>query len=164
MQVAMGNRSPAGRSGRRVAGWLDVAARWLLAAVFLFAAGPKIMAPRPFAEIIGAYGLLPSPLLLPAAIILPLAEIAGAVLLLFGKRLGLWLSAAMMVCFIGVLGYGIHLGLDIDCGCFGPDDPEHAAFSGLRTALVRDLLLLVPLVYGFWHSFHNISEQQGEKR
>ena len=52
-----------------------------------------------------------------------------------------------MVVFICVLSYGIWLGLDIDCGCFGSNEPESSAFSGLREALLRDLLLLLPLLF-----------------
>lgn len=155
-----GNRALANES----AVWLDRGARWLLAAVFLYAGLPKLADPRLFAEVIGAYGLLPEFLVLPAAILLPLAELIAAVLLVCGKIQGLWLSAMLMACFIGVLSYGIHLGLDIDCGCFGPEDYEHAAFSGLRAALARDLLLLIPLIYGFWHSFYSLSQQHGDKR
>lgn len=151
-------------AGGLLALWLDRASRWLLAAVFLYAGLPKVAEPGIFATVIGAYGLLPDVLLLPAAILLPWLEIAAAVLLLGNRKAGLWLSTALMCCFVAVLWYGIQLGLDIDCGCFGPEDPEHQAFSGLRVALVRDLLLLIPLAYGFWHSFSNISPKQGERR
>ncbi len=132
---------------------IDRLCRWLLAAVFIFAGLPKILNPHEFAQIIDAYGLLPEMLILPVAYILPLAEVVAAFALLRGRVEGLWSIAVMMLCFIAILGYGIHLGLDIDCGCFGPDDPEHLAFSGLRIALIRDLLLCIPLGYGFWYSY-----------
>lgn len=144
--------------------WLDRLSRWFLAAVFLYAAVPKLADPVMFAAIIGAYGLLPEFLLLPAAVVLPLAELAAAVLLLCGRREGLWMTAVVMLLFLAVLGYGIRLGLDIDCGCFGPEDPEHAAFSGLRTAFVRDLLLCIPLGYGFWYHYTITSKLSGETR
>lgn len=145
-----------------IADGLDRGARWLLAAVFLYAGVPKIANPWIFAKVIGAYGLVPEPLLLPAAVVLPLVEIVAAVLLVCGRYEGLMLAAVMMLIFIAVLGYGIHLGLDIDCGCFGPEDPEHVAFSGLRTALMRDFLLCIPLLFSFWHHFHNTSTCHGE--
>ena len=56
--------------------------------------------------------------------------------LFFNRRWAKVWAAVLLILFIAVLGYGIWLGLDIDCGCFGPGDPEHDAFSGLRTALV----------------------------
>lgn len=136
---------------RGIAVWLDRGARWLLAAVFLYAAAPKIADLELFARIIGAYGLLPEMLLLPVAVLLVLAELAAAVLLFCGRREGLLLSGMLLLLFVMVLSYGIWLGLDIDCGCFGAEDPEHLAFSGLRAALVRDLLLCIPLGYGWWY-------------
>jgi uncharacterized membrane protein len=144
-------------NGDVVRSWLDRLSRWLLAAVFLFAAVPKILAPTTFAETIGAYGLLPEVALWPAAIVLSYGECLAALGLLFGRRWALVVTALFLLLFIGVLSYGIYLGLDIDCGCFGPDDPEHAAFSGLRTALVRDVLLLFPLCYSFWYVYIHLN-------
>jgi len=58
--------------------------------------------------------------------------------------------------FIAVLIFGIHLGLDIDCGCFGPNDPEAEAFHDLRGALMRDFLLLLAVGYQyFWRHINN---------
>jgi hypothetical protein len=131
--------------------WLDRASRWLLAMVFLIAAVPKIIDPFSFADVIGAYGLLPEPLLLPVAVLLPLTELALVPALLYGRKEGLWGAGVLMLVFMGVLLFGIRMGLDIDCGCFGPEDPEHQAFSGLRTALVRDVFLCIPLAYGYWY-------------
>ncbi len=143
--------------------WLDLGSRWLLAVVFLSAGIPKVADPETFAKIIGAYGLLPEMLLLPVAILLPLAEIGVAIALIFGRKEGLWGAGLMLLFFILVLGYGIQMGLDIDCGCFGPEDPEHEAFSGLRIALVRDLLLLIPMLFGSWYNFKYSYKLHGEK-
>ena len=41
--------------------------------------------------------------------------------------------------FLLVLGYGIHAGLDIDCGCFGVNDPAGSALSSLRTSFIRNI-------------------------
>lgn len=136
-----------------VLNWLDRVSRWLLAAIFLYAGVPKIADPQFFSTVIGAYGLLPEYLLLPAGVLLPLAEIVTALLLLYGRVEGLWLSVFLMLLFLFVLGYGMYLGLDIDCGCFGPEDPEHAAFSGLRSSFIRDLLLCIPLTYSLYFHF-----------
>lgn len=150
--------------GRGLFLWLDRVGRWILAIVFLYAGVPKLADPQLFATIIGAYGLLPDSLLLPVAVLLPLAEVAAALLLFCGRREGLWLSAFMILLFLCVLGYGIFLGLDIDCGCFGPEDPEHAAFSGLRGSFIRDLMLCIPLLYGLYYHYYNRSTLHGEKR
>ena len=129
--------------------WLERGGRWLLATVWCVAGVPKLFEPEQFGQIISAYGLLPDGLVMVAAVLLPLAELTAAVLLIINHRAGLYLSALLLTLFISVLSYGIWLGLDIDCGCFGPEDPEHQAFAGLRTALIRDLLLVIPLGYSF---------------
>jgi uncharacterized membrane protein YphA (DoxX/SURF4 family) len=133
--------------------WMSVAARLLLAGVFVFAGVPKLFDPESFAITISAYGLLPDGLVYPAAVFLPIFEICTAVGLLLGRRWAIIATLLLYVVFISVLSYGVYLGLDIDCGCFGPEDPEHAALAGLRTALYRDLLLLVPAVYCLWYAW-----------
>ena len=144
--------------------WIERLCRWLIAAVMIFAAVPKLSDPAAFAEIVGAYGLLPEFLVLPAALALPLTEVAAAFLLLRGRSSGLWIALMLMLLFIAVLSYGIWLGLDIDCGCFGPEDIEAEAFSSLRTALVRDLLLCIPIIYCFGHKYVLSSKLIEEKQ
>ncbi len=119
--------------------------------IFIFAAVPKLFDVPGFAKIIAAYAILPDVLLLPTAIILPVAEIILAVGLLFNG----WKSkvgyAVLLLMFIALLSYSIWAGLDIDCGCFGPEDPEYSAFHGLRQALLRDIVMFLPLLYSFWY-------------
>jgi Methylamine utilisation protein MauE len=131
--------------------WADRLTRWSISLVFLFAAVPKLFDVHGFAQIIDAYAILPDMLVLPTAIILPLAEIFLAVGLLFNgwkSKLG---CAILLLMFIALLSYAILVGLDIDCGCFGPEDPEYSAFHGLRTALLRDIMMLLPLIYSLWY-------------
>lgn len=130
--------------------WLECGGRWLLAGVWCFAAIPKLFELQQFAMIIAAYGLLPDMFASAAALLLPLLELLAAFLLIRNNRAGLLLSGLLLLLFISVLTYGISLGLDIDCGCFGPEDPEHKAFTGLKAALIRDLLLFIPIIYSFW--------------
>jgi uncharacterized membrane protein YphA (DoxX/SURF4 family) len=131
---------------------IAIACRLLLASVFLFAGIPKLLDLGTFAGIIEAYGLVPEPLLLPVAVIVAAGEVVGAIGLLLGRRYAPYLLAVLLLLFILVLAYGIRLGLDIDCGCFSADDPEHQAFSGLRTALIRDIFLSVPLCWLLWQA------------
>jgi hypothetical protein len=58
--------------------------------------------------------------------------------------------------FITILSYGIWLGLDVDCGCFGPEDPEAQAFHGLRLALVRDIIMMLGIFYLYYQRFRQI--------
>lgn len=130
--------------------WVDRLCRWGISLFFLVAAVPKLFNVTEFAAVIDAYGILPDPFLLPMAVVLPVMEIVLAVGLLlnrFSSKIGI---AVLLLVFIAILSYAIRLGLDIDCGCFGPEDPESQAFHGLKTALIRDIAMLLPLAYSLW--------------
>lgn len=146
--------------------WGDRLARWGLSLIFLFAAVPKLFDVHGFGKIIGAYAILPDVMLLPVAIILPVVEILFAIGLLFNGWKSKVGCAVLLLLFILLLSYSIWVGLDIDCGCFGPEDPESSAFHGLKSALLRDIAMLLPLVYSFWyHRYRHINFQFfGEKR
>jgi len=116
--------------------------RWLLGSIFIYAGGTKLLEPEIFAVLIEAYGIVPELLLMPVAVGLPLLEMIAGIGILFDIRGSLALITGSLVLFIVVLGYGIWMGLDIDCSCFGPEDPETEAFHGLRTALFRDLAMM----------------------
>ncbi len=123
--------------------WFQPAWRWCLAAVFVWSGVAKLKDPGGFAVIIDAFGLLPTPVCLPAATILAAGEVILGLALALSVRGAMTASAALLVLFILVLAHGIRMGLDIDCGCFGPRSPEQAAFHDLGSALRRDLVLLV---------------------
>jgi hypothetical protein len=142
---AAGNRRPSLRGPLSL--WSYRVTRWVLAAVFTGSGIAKLADPGAFAVVIDAYGLLPQPLIGLAALGLPVLELVAGIGLVFDTRGSLGLSAALTLLFAGILGYGIHMGLDVDCGCFGPPDPAGEAFHGLRAALVRDLLLLAAVAY-----------------
>ncbi len=126
-----------------------------LAGVFLWSGLSKGYNPDFFAETIAAFGLLPNLLIFPAAIFLIAAELAVGIGLLIDQAWALRGSALLMLLFMAVLGYGIYLGLDIDCGCFGPNDPEAVAFHDLRGTFFRDLLFLLVIVYLYLWRFAN---------
>jgi len=45
----------------------------------------------------------------------------------------------------------------VDCGCFGPEDPEAEAFHGLRPALYRDLAMLAAVVFLYaWRRYRHV--------
>jgi uncharacterized membrane protein YphA (DoxX/SURF4 family) len=130
---------------------VEVCCRWLLGLVFLFGGIPKLFELSAFAENIGAYGIIPDGLLQPAALGMAVLEVIAGCGLLAKRRMALHLSAVLLIVFIGVLSYGIWLGLDIDCGCFAGVENEHESFSSLKEALVRDLFLLLPLFFLYCH-------------
>lgn len=137
--------------------WTYRVLRWVLGAVFIYAGSTKLLTPEVFAVLIEAYGILPESLLLPAAIALPVLEVAAGIGLLFDIEGSLAAITGLLTLFVAILGYGIRMGLDVDCGCFGPEDPESRAFHGLRTTLYRDLLMLagVAFLYG-WRRYRAI--------
>ena len=120
--------------------WPYRLARWGLAAVFLWAGATKLADPAAFAALIDAYGIVPAPLLRPTAIGLPVVEVIAALGLLADIRGSLAVISGLMAVFVAILAYGIRMGLDVDCGCFGPDDIESRAYHGLQAALYRDLV------------------------
>ena len=111
--------------------------RWALGIIFIYTGGIKLLDPESFAVLIDAFGIVPDELLMTVAIGLPAMELAAGAGLLFDIEGSLSVIAALLIVFIAILGYGIWMGLDIDCGCFGPEDPEAKAFHGLRPAVRR---------------------------
>lgn len=127
--------------------------RLALGGVFLFSGAAKIITPISFATLINAYGILPEDITLTVAVLLAAFEIIAGIGLILDIRGSLASVSGLLVLFIIVLGYGIHMGLDIDCGCFGPDEPEATAFHGLRTALYRDIVMVGGAVYLYAYRF-----------
>ncbi|MFP4032983.1 MAG: MauE/DoxX family redox-associated membrane protein [Desulfococcaceae bacterium] len=121
--------------------------RCLLAVVFIVAGSIKLADPVSFAVIVDAFGILPRGLLMPVATALPLLEVIAGFCLLLDLRGSLAVLAGLVGLFLLVLGYAMAMGLDVECGCFGPEDPEGAAFGSIRPAFVRDLWLAAGVAY-----------------
>ncbi len=130
--------------------WAYLGARLLLGCVFVYAGLGKLMDPAAFATVIAGYGLVPEPLLGPVALGLPLLEVLAGLGLVLDLRGSLGTVLALTLMFMAVLGWGIALGLDVDCGCYGPQDPEGAAYHGLRDAMWRDAGLLAVIGFAYW--------------
>jgi uncharacterized membrane protein YphA (DoxX/SURF4 family) len=128
---------------------LERGVRLVLAGIFIYSGAIKLLDPAAFAEIIAGFGLLPDVFVIPAAVILPIVELVAGIGLVFAVPGSLSIITAMLAVFIAVLGYGIHLGLDIDCGCFGPEDPEQA-YKSLRSALGRDAVMMGAAAFIYW--------------
>ena len=121
--------------------------RWGLGGIFIYAGCIKLLEPKAFAVLIEAFGAVPESMLMPVAIALPALEVAAGIGLLFDIQGSLATIAGLLLLFIVILGYGIWMGLDVDCGCFGPEDPEAKAFHGLRLSLFRDLVMLAGVAF-----------------
>ena len=133
-------------------GTFALALRCIIGGLFAYSGVVKLMDVERFAVIIAGFGLLPRELLHPVAILLPLTEFFSGLGLIFAIRGCLTVIALMLVLFMAVLSWGIHLGLDIDCGCFGPEDPEQA-YKGLKAALRRDVVMMATVLTIYWQSW-----------
>lgn len=137
--------------------WMYKISRLSLGGIFIYAGSIKLLEPKTFAILIEAYGIVPESLLIPVAIILPVLEVAAGIGMLFNIEGSLSVIAGLLVLFIAILGYGIRMGIDVDCGCFGPEDPESEAFHGLKASLYRDLVMLSGIVFMYiWRRYRAI--------
>lgn len=129
--------------------WIELAARWILGVVFIYAGFQKIMAPEAFAKIIYGYDLSPLFMINIIAIVLPMIEVlAGATLMM-----GIWPKSAALVLNLLLTGFMILISINLirdyqfDCGCLSTD------LSGEKTSpeslLFRDFILLAMGVHVF---------------
>ena len=125
----------------------DVLARLALAGVFIYASWTKIDEPVAFARAVANYRILPFECIGPVAIVLPMVELLSGLALVFTKwsREAALLIFGMMAVFLVGLTQAAVRGLDISCGCFGPE--EATGRAAIVQTIVRDLLLLVPTVW-----------------
>lgn len=120
--------------------------RLLLGGVFLWAGAVKALDVPAFAGQVAAYQLLPYAWNYTVAAMLPYVELLAGALLLVNLRVkpAALLLVGLNTLFILVLFSVLMRGLNIDCGCFGPD----AGTTPLQ-ALGRDLVLLALAVAVF---------------
>lgn len=106
---------------RRSFALFAIAARWIVALVFGFAAYPKLLDPVMFARDIDNYRMLPDAWIGPLAIGLPPLEVVVTLALVTGihARGAAVVTAGMLGAFIVGMVQAIARGIDLDCGCFG---------------------------------------------
>ena len=144
--------------GLILSAWLYRVLRALYAILFLYAGLNKLFDPGSFAIVIDAFGLVPDILIMPIAVTLPLLEILAAIGLIVDVRSSLAVAGGLLLFFLAVVGYGIWMGLDIDCGCFGLGDPEGQAYKSLRPAFYRNIVLLIGIAYLYYWRFNRAFE------
>ena len=125
--------------------WIYKAIRYVLGAIFFYSGFIKLLDPQYFTVIIEAYGIVPEATILPIAIVLPVLEVLTGIGLLLDIQGALAVTFGLMLLFIGILSYGIWMGLDVDCGCFGPEDPEAEAFHSLKSSLYRNSVIVLSI-------------------
>ena len=120
--------------------WTYRVIRFILGSIFVYAGFIKLIDPKAFARVISQYGIVPDILLAPFAIGLPALEFLAGLGLILNMRGSLTAIFSLLVVFVGVLGYGILNDLNVDCGCFTPE--EITGQNSLRQALYRDLFMI----------------------
>lgn len=144
-------------SGYRVGRLAYCLIRIAIGAIFVWSGASKLLDHQQFAVIIEAYGLIPEMTVVPTAFTLTLLELLAGIGLILDIQGSLGLITGMLLLFMAILSYGLWIGLDVDCGCFGPEDPEAEAFHGLRPALYRDMVMLTGIGYlFFWRRIASI--------
>ena len=131
--------------------WPYLLVRLALGAIFIYAGSLKLIDPKAFARTISHYGLVPEPLLPAVAIGLPAIEVLAGIALILDLRPGLYAVSGLLLLFVAVLGYGVLNDMNIDCGCFGPE--ELAERNGLAHALYRDLMFIGAAAFLHWSRF-----------
>jgi uncharacterized membrane protein YphA (DoxX/SURF4 family) len=102
-----------------------------------------------FATQIDSFQLLPPWAVTRLAHTLPFVEIALGILLVIGWRLRLWssLASVLLLGFLGVIIRSYALGLQINCGCFGPGEALTIKTVLRDAALVAVSLLLTVFAF-----------------
>jgi len=128
--------------------WPYRIARWTLATVFIYAGVIKQLHIQAFAETISQFGLAGDNqvALETLAVSLAALEAIAGIALLWDVWGSLAVIAALLLSFVGILSYGLWIGLDIACGCFGA---AHLGLTGpkLQHALLLDLAMLGVCAY-----------------
>jgi uncharacterized membrane protein YphA (DoxX/SURF4 family) len=126
---------------------LAILARLALAAIFIYSAYAKLKDPwYVFAASIDSYRLVPAGATIWMAKGLPWVELILGILLVIGFKTR-WLA---IICGLLLLGFwssmlrAYLLGMDIDCGCFGPGER-----ISIKT-LLRDSLMVILSAVVWW--------------
>jgi len=121
---------------------VQLVCRFALAALFFYAALPKITDPAVFATDIANYRLLPPALVNVFAVTLPFIELCAAVLLVvgIGARGAALLCTVLLLVFTAATAAAVYRGLDIECGCFGKTEGTRVGWA----TVARDCAFLVP--------------------
>ncbi len=131
--------------------WLHRALGFVMGGIFLYAAGSKLIDPRPLVTIIWGYRILPPGPINLMAIYMPWVELLVGVGLLTGykRRAAALLASGLLTMFIVALAINAVRGVNVACGCFSASAED---VSNAWLLVLRDLpmlaaalvLLLVP--------------------
>lgn len=121
------------------------ALRLLLSGLFIYAGAVKMRDAHAFAESVASFRLLPDVLVVPVTLGLPPLEILAAGLALCTgrwRRVGALCLWALLLVFTAAVASALMRGLQVDCGCFGPERLDVLSpTKNLWFALGRDVVL-----------------------
>ena len=132
-----------------------LAARLLMAGIFIYASIDKIAHPAAFAKDVYNYQILPDALINLTALVLPWLELLLGLCLLAG----IWLPGAvltvngLLLVFLAALVFNLARGLDVNCGCFGAGGLGPSMSTG--GYLLRDMAFLALGGFLFFSVFRN---------
>ncbi|MGD8210183.1 MAG: MauE/DoxX family redox-associated membrane protein [Desulfobacterales bacterium] len=131
--------------------WIELAARWILGATFVYASYSKILAPASFAKIISGYDLFPAVLINLIAIIVPFLELVAGLALIIGfyPRSAALIVNALLLVFMTALSINLIRGHEFDCGCFSIDSGTQKTFVG--PLIFRNFLILALGLHVFFY-------------
>lgn len=116
--------------------WVHRLLAWTLGAIFLYAALPKVLDPRPLLTIIWGYRLLPAGPINLIAIYMPWLELLVALGLVSGilRRGAAFWAFFLLTVFEAALLINAFRGVNVACGCFSQsaEDVHNAWFLVLR--------------------------------
>lgn len=135
--------------------WGALVARCVLAAVFLWAAVPKITDPASFAQDVDNYRLLPDAWVGVVAATLPVVELVLAASLLVGwyARGAALVSAALLAVFVLGMGQAMARGIDLNCGCFGTTLEARVGWD----SVLRNVGLILLCTWVVWVPWSRLS-------
>lgn len=128
---------------------------WPLALLFFYSGSVKLLRLAEFEKSVGEFGIVLDGLVKPAAFMICIIELLLACVLWQQRSWAMLATSALLLCFVGTLVYGLAIGLDIECGCFG---------SGYQLKLGQqlgiDLMLLAWCLGG--HRFLKNTEEEND--
>lgn len=132
--------------------WIELAARWILGLIFIYASFHKIVSPAEFAKALYGYDLFPAALINLIAIITPFLELVTGLALILGfyPRSAALIVNALLLVFIAVLSINLIRGHEFDCGCFSAAKANSQTSTGL--SIFKDFLFLAMGLQVYFYS------------
>jgi uncharacterized membrane protein YphA (DoxX/SURF4 family) len=150
---------------RAVAGrlWFGTVVRLVLAGYLGVAGLLKLPHPAESVRAVRAYRILPESIVPTVGYVLPLLEVAIALLLVLGlgTRVAAVFSSLLMTAFIIGIASVASRGISIDCGCFGGGGDVAEGATHYTQEIIRDVCLLLLGLSLVWRPWTRLSLDPG---